>query len=474
MAGKRKTPKLRQKDGCFVTDIYKPDGRRTTISFGSPGQRTAGEIYAAFGKWLDLFNQHPHRVLVFRDPYEAIDRIINRNAILTLGELYDKYLEWAVGYFPALRDGRECPELVQIRRIEKFLRTFADWPVAGFGPEELRTVQEAMVAYRYTRNRRGSTKSKHAGPGNGKDGADAEDASKPLALGRSSINRMINQIHKMWRWGIGRMITTEAQCHLMKEVRPLRAGKTTAKDAVRRRPITEEELAAVVAKMPTVTGDMVRLCWLTAMRPSEVCRMRPIDILRDDEDCWLYIPGRDEGPVGDHETAHHQRVRAIPLTRQAQDILRPRLKGLEPTEAIFSPTETIREMRKRRSKKRQTPVGQGNSTGTNRRLHPMIAPGAQYTPHSFAGAVKRGCDSAGVERFTPYDIRRTAATRIRAQLSKDAAKLILGHVSSTTTEIYLLDEVQERMKVAKQLDATEGESPGENAKPEKPEANSLE
>ena len=68
MAGKRKRPKLREKDGCFVTDIYKPDGKRTTISFGAVGERSEGEIYAAFGQWLDLFNQHPHKVLAFDSP----------------------------------------------------------------------------------------------------------------------------------------------------------------------------------------------------------------------------------------------------------------------------------------------------------------------------------------------------------------------------------------------------------------------
>jgi len=81
MAGKRKPPKLREKQGCFVTDVYKPNGRRTTISFGSPGHRTVGEIYAAFGQWLDLFNQHPHRMFRFKNPYEAIDNLIKGNTI---------------------------------------------------------------------------------------------------------------------------------------------------------------------------------------------------------------------------------------------------------------------------------------------------------------------------------------------------------------------------------------------------------
>jgi hypothetical protein len=44
---------------------------------------------------------------------------------------------------------------------------------------------------------------------------------------------------------------------------------------------------------------------------------------------------------------------------------------------------------------------------------------------------------------------------MRAKLSKEAAKLLLGHVSTDTTEIYLLEEVQEAMKAAKPLDGSE-------------------
>ena len=74
-----------------------------------------------------------------------------------------------------------------------------------------------------------------------------------------------------------------------------------------------------------------------------------------------------------------------------------------------------------------------------------------YTVNSLYTAVRRACERAGVEHFTPYDLRRTAATRVRAALGKEEAKLLLGHVSTDTTEIYLLDEVQETVKVAKEM-----------------------
>jgi len=255
----------------------------------------------------------------------------------------------------------------------------------------------------------------------------------------------------VWQWGVGREITTEAQKQLLKEVRPLRTGQTTAKDNTRRALVTEAEFEKVAKHTTTVVADMLRLIWLTAMRPGEICRMRPFDILRDESECWLYIPGRGKSPVGDHKTAHRQRVRAIPLTSCAQSILKPRIKNRKPLEFIFSPAEALQEAQDQRAANRKTPMSCGNRPGTNRKQHPMIKPGKMYLSSSLCNTVKRACKRAGVERFAPYDLRRSAATRIRSKLSKEAAKLLLGHVSTDTTEIYLLEEVQEAMKVAKQL-----------------------
>jgi hypothetical protein len=45
------------------------------------------------------------------------------------------------------------------------------------------------------------------------------------------------------------------------------------------------------------------------------------------------------------------------------------------------------------------------------------------------------------------------ATGARSTLGKEAAKLLLGHTKTDTTDIYLLEEVQETIKVAKLWDA---------------------
>jgi len=433
MAGTRKPVKLRIKDGCFVANIYKPDGKRSTISFGSVGGRTEGQIYAAFGKWLDLFSQHPHKVLSFSSPYDAIAQMINPKDIVTVGELLDKYTELVNEHTSARPNGRPHPDLERLNRLGVFLEPYRQWPVGSFGADELYAVQKAMVEHRYDR-----------GDGN------------PTAYTRSGINKAISYVYRVWQWGIGREITTEAQKQLLKEVRPLRMGQTTAKDTMRRALVTEVEFEEVAQHTTTVVADMLRLVWLTGMRPGEVCRMRPFDILRDEKQCWIYLPGRERSPVGDHKTAHRQRVRAIPLASKAQEILKPRIENCKSMDFIFSPVEAMQEIRDQKSANRKTPMSCGNRPGTNRKQHPMIRPGKMYLSSSLCNTVKRACKRAGVERFTPYDLRRSAATRIRSKLSKEAAKLLLGHVSTDTTDIYLLDEVQEAMKVAKKLDASGG------------------
>ena len=432
MAGKRRPITLRKKRGAYVADIYRPDGRRTTVSFGSAKGRTASEIHIAFSKWLDLLKEHPSKVLSFDSPYDALDSMIHPGSILTVGQLVDNYSEWARQYLAPLRDNKPHPDISRIQRLQRFLKHYLDWKVADFGTDELSKLQQDMVAYRYR-------KSKH------------DD--EMVSYTRSGINQVINQVHKIWQWAVTHEIVTDTQARKLREVRSLRPGRTSAQDRPKRAPVTEEEFNVVIKHLTHVVADMLRLMWITAMRPGEVIRMRPYDITREDEECWLYIPGRGESSVGAHKTAYLQRVRAIPLTSKAQNIIKPRIEDCDALDFVFNPAEAVQETRDQQSANRKTPMSCGNRPGSNRKQHPIRTPGKRYMPNSLYNAVKRACKRAEVRGFTPYDLRRSAATRIRSELGKEAAKLILGHVSTDTTEIYLLDEVKESMKVAKQLDS---------------------
>ena len=248
---------------------------------------------------------------------------------------------------------------------------------------------------------------------------------------------------------MGRGMVTAEQLQGLDEVKPLRIGASTAPDNTKRKRVTEEEFDKVLKCLGSMVGDMIKLIWHTGMRPNEVCSMRPYDVLRDDKKCWLYIPGRDQSPVGKHKTMRFEKVKVIPLAKKSQNILHRWIKDFNSKDYIFSPAVSMEEFLAKKAKERKTPLSCGNRPGTNRREHPMIKPRDRYDHHTLRRACQRACIRAGVDLFVPYDLRRSMATRARATLGKEVAKVLLGHASTSTTEIYLLEEVQEAMKVAK-------------------------
>ena len=429
MAGKRKTPKLRMDGKYYVVSIYKPNGQRTNISFGSTDERTEGEIYTAFGKWLDLFKQQPQKTLSFKNPYEAIEQIFNPMGIITIDQLLDKYLQLANDNMRPDRNGNESPDIRKIKRTRRFLETYHNWPFQDFGPYELRAVQKKLVRHEY---RSGKTKKRYT---------------------RRGVNDTIKWIRHIWEWGMGRQIVKIEQIQSLKEVKPLKMGQLSTVDKTKRRRVTKEEFQKVIKAVSSVVGDILQLIWYTGMRPYEACEIRPYDILTDDPKCWLYIPGRDKTPVGGHKTAHFGRVKVIPLTKEPKKILASRIKDFDSKEYIFSPKEAVQELLGRKAASRKTPLKCGNRPGTNKNKHPMVQPGKKYNSNSLCHACKRGCERAGVEVFVPYDLRRTMATGTRSILGKEAARVLLGHTKTDTTDIYLLEEVQEAIKVAKLLDS---------------------
>jgi integrase len=428
MARRRKSTRLRICRGkYYCADVYLPNGHRTTVSFGTTEDRTEGQIMVAFGQWLDLYHEQPHKVLSFKDPYDAVSAILNPTHSVSVGDLLDRYRTHAARTIRPVESNKEHPDLAFIGRVEQFLKPYRDWPVKDFGPDEFLNVQRALLDHHYRRGK------------------------KVKRFTRRGINDVINWIRKIWKWGMGRSIVTAEQVQALEEVKPLRIGASDAPDNVKRKKVTEEEFNKVVNCLGSVVGDILRLLWHTGMRPNEVYSMRPYDILRDDPDCWLYIPGRDSSPVGKHKTMRFERVRVVPLTRECQQILLPRIKDFSSKAYIFDPRESMREFLAKKAQQRKTPLNSGNRPGTNRKEYPTIRPGERYCREAVREACRRACRRAGVEPFTPYDLRRSMATRTRATLDKEAAKVLLGHADTSTTDVYLLEEVQEAIKVAKLL-----------------------
>ena len=428
MSGIRKRPTLRFDGTYWITTIYKPNGARGTISFGSTKARSEKNIKIAFERWIELYQEHPIKTLSFSSPYEALQYMINPTTITTVGQLFEKYEIYFQKNAPEVRNGLEHPDLRLIRRAHNFIQPYSEWPVDSFGPDELNDIKKKLLKHKYIKG----TKQKH--------------------YVRRGINDTLKWIKNIIEWGVGRRIVqNETLIAIQKELKLLRMGEKGAKDNIKRGRVTEEEFNKVVGVVTSVIGDMLKLVWHTAMRPYEICEMRPYDILRDDSECWLYIPGRDKTPIGMHKTTRYGKVKVIPLAGEGIDILSKRIDDFDSKEYIFTPKDSVAEFRETKRKNRKTPMSCGNKSGSNRKEIPKKKPGGLYTNNSFAQACKRACRRAGVEAFVPYDLRRTVATKTRAELGKEAAKTLLGHAEQSTTDIYLLEEVQEAMKVAKAL-----------------------
>jgi integrase len=253
--------------------------------------------------------------------------------------------------------------------------------------------------------------------------------------------------------GIGRSFTTDDRCALLEQVRSLRPGQqvggSVMRDNTRRPMVTLEEVTKIAEQLNPIRADMLWLLWYTGARPGEVCQMRPIDIVKGDPDCWLYVPGSDVGPSGRHKTSYRGRVHVIPLAGPAKAILERRVTQWDSKEYVFQPAQSMREWHGQQLLRRDTPMSTGNRPGTNRTGDSLIKPGACFKPVSLNTAFHRACDRVSIAPFTPYDLRRSTATRVRAQIDKEAAKSLLGHSSTNVTDIYLLDEVAQAVKVAK-------------------------
>jgi integrase len=86
-----------------------------------------------------------------------------------------------------------------------------------------------------------------------------------------------------------------------------------------------------------------------------------------------------------------------------------------------------------------------------RKKHPKRAPGKLYTTIAYDHAVSRACERADVPSWAPNQIRHNAGTRIRSEFGVEAARIILGHASVATTEIYAEIDREQARKIMRQL-----------------------
>jgi integrase len=319
--------------------------------------------------------------------------------VITVGNVMAEY-ERLIDERPALEDYRHICKLVEYE--------YGDDPVSDFGPRKLGEIRDLFVI---------------------------------SGIARPTVNKYVRQITLMFEHAVSRELIDVNVFIRLKTLKPLRKGQTTAPEYKKRKPAPIEDVQAAAGFLSPQVKAIITIMAKTAMRPSEVCRIRPMDIDRS-------------GPVWfcrfeHHKTESHGVVKAVPIVDVAREALTPFL--LRPDgDYCFSPAESAQWHRDQRTAQRTTPKSCGNRVGgTVPKENPKRAPGLLFTKNSLNRAVRRACEKAEVDRWTPYQLRHLAATAIADAMGIDGSRALLGHTGEAMTRRY----VHQKQDEAKAIEA---------------------
>jgi len=353
---------------------------------------------------------------------------------ITVRELFVRFLKHAETYY--MKNGKPTGEAEQFAyslKIPKEL--FGDLKAAKFGKAELKFVQKEMIE-----------------SGN---------------LCRNTINKRIRKIKHVFKWAVEEDLIDEETALRISSVKPLKKGRTAAKDHPRRKAVKDTVIEATLPLLPRLVADMVQIQRLTGMRPDNIFSMTwdQIDTIDDDPDpVWIYAPS--------HKTEDHDIFLPVPLTSKCQSILE-RYRDTPKDKIIFSPKRTVRELAaekaaKRKSKRQPSQVKRYNNKQT-RREHLV---GDTYNAGSY-----RKCIQCAIKRYNkaeneaakkenrepvllpmwcPYQIRHTKASEVYRILGKEAVQALYAHTSVATSEIYIHETIEHIKEIARALDKKTG------------------
>jgi len=310
------------------------------------------------------------------------------------------------------KNGKPTSELSVIRLAMRYLHSFyGAEPAAEFGPLKLKACREAMV-----------------------------DA----GLRRTTINGYVSRIKQAFRWATENELVPGGVLQALQAVTGLKKGRTRAKESEPVRPVELSDVETCVEHMSRQVAAMVWLQWWTGMRPQEVVQMRMSDVDRGGR-VWLYRPRT-------HKVEHHDMDRVIPLGPEAQAVLQGFLK-LDPEAPLFSPKDAEKERRAEQRRRRKTKVWRSHSTEVRRRRRgsKVQTLRACYDTASYRRAVDRACAKAGVARWSPNQLRHSAATRIRKDMGIEVAQAVLGHRNLETTQVYAEVNLQRAVEAMERL-----------------------
>jgi len=339
-----------------------------------------------------------------------------------VAELVNAFLDHATRRY--VKDGKPTTELAAFKlSLSLTLPHYQGIRAKDFGPVALETIRRELLAH---------------------------------GLARKTINQYIGRIVFCWKWATSQQFIPVTTWQALTSLEPLRRGQ--GKEMPKVRSISEAVINPIEPFVSPQIWAMVQFQLWTGCRPHEACQLRESDIDKS-HSIWEYRPGS-------FKTQHRDgSERVIFLGPHAQKIV-TKWQRSDPMELLW-----------------QTHEGRAAAmelAGANPKFHTRRRQGAAYTSSAYGRAVERGCEkSFGMpdelkrgqkfERpdiaaeikarakawrlkhcWSPNQLRHAAATRIRAEYGIETARIILGHTTAFTTEIYAEHDREKARKAVRE------------------------
>jgi len=326
---------------------------------------------------------------------------------LSINELILVYRNHTHQYYR--KHGKVTREAATIDEVLRFLRQYhGKQAVDSFGPVTLSDLRDRMI--------------------------------DELDWSRKYLNKQVSRIVRMFKWAVeNELVASEIHSALAK-LSGLRKGRSRARETQGVLSVADDVVNQTVPELSEVLADMVKLQRVTGARPGEICSLRPVDVDRS-HDIWVYTPEV-------HKTEHHDQQRVIMLGPKAQAILTPYLLRSAET-YCFTPQESEAKRKAQLAAQRKTPLRKRDRDRMLRPSNRQYAP--CYTAETYRHAIQRICKRLELPKWSPNQLRHTAATEIRKRYGLEAAQVVCGHQSADVTQVYAERDYELAKRVAREV-----------------------
>lgn len=269
-------------------------------------------------------------------------------------------------------------------------------------------------------------------------------------LTRRGINRQVDAVRMVFKWGRQRNLVPKEVFWDLRDIEKLPASASRKETLRERRGVTLEEVERVAAACRSRhVAAMLRLQALTGARPGEIRLLRPCDIDKNPKGApevgwWLY-------KVRSSKTSHHGGETVYWLGPAAQRILEQ--FPVHRAAYYFSPRASMEERRKDLRAERETPPTKQMRERDSKPRKPFAD---FYGPVEYGNAVEVARVRAGVDYFTPHEIRHGFATWAIEVGGIAGAQAALNHRHATTTDKYLHRSERAAFSIAKERQRISG------------------